>query len=550
MSLNIRRHFWLIIIFIAVIVVCWVFGSTRIIAYNFDGGRDIKVKGKNYDNSIYLFDNSVVHEITIGLSQEDYDRMVKTYQETGEKDYFKTYVVIDGVTIPDVGIRLKGNLSLRQTLGGGGGNNPRDIAAPAVNNRNIDQPPEMVRPRNMGFMANVDFPDNWESMTKEEQDTFMRAHLAEQPTSTTSTVATRDGQKNMMMQNGGVFPSMARGGGNPPYLIKFDEFIPGQTYENFAEVAVRVGSDVSLLAEPVALAIHKHFGEIVPEAAYAVATVAHNDPSLYVICEHLDELYVEKYFPQTDGILYKAGNFVGFEYKGDDLSLYSGIYEQKTKVNHDDLAPLIRFLKFVASSTDEEFASQLPEWLDIDSFTTMMALNDLLANNDSFSGMGSNYYLFYDQNSQKFRFLSWDMNLAMGGMGRGGQPNGNKLELSAKEERQWQIMEEWLKEGGFNETNDMAERPNMPPGGDFNRGSSKNILKDRFMANKEFAQMYNEKYETLQQDIFGQEWVLEKIDQLASVFASYNTKHQIVDQAAYNSGVEKIKNFVGTINSQ
>jgi len=44
--------------------------------------------------------------------------------------------------------------------------------------------------------------------------------------------------------------------------------------------------------------------------------------------------------------------------------------------------------------------------------------------------------------------------------------------------------------------------------------------------------------------------VLEKIDQLASVFASYNTKHQIVDQAAYNSGVEKIKNFVGTINSQ
>jgi len=550
MSLNLKRNFWLIIVFIAVIVACWALGSTRIIAYNFGNGRDIKVKSKNYDNSVDLFDDSVVHEITIGLSQEDYDRMVKTYQETGEKDYVRTYVVIDGVTIPDVGVRLKGNLSLRQTLGGGMGNNPGGMPLQRVNNNdnNIGQPPEMARPRNIEFLANLDFPDNWESLTKEEQDAFMQAHLGERPTSTRKSTSTGEERKNMIMP--GVVPSMAGGGGNPPYLLKFDEFVPGQTYENFAEVAIRIGSDASLLAEPTAYAIHKYFGQVVPETAYAVVAAAQNKPSLYVICEHLDEQYVKKYFPQTDGILYKAGNFVGFEYKGDDPSLYLGIFEQKTKVNRDDLAPLIRFLKFVASSTDEEFASQLPQWLDIDSFTTMMALDDLLANNDSFSGMGSNYYLFYDKTNEKFRFLSWDMNLAMGGMGRRRQPNDNEPELNAEEERQRQILEEWLKEGGFNEADDTEVRANMPPGGGFNRGSSRNILKDRFMANEAFAQMYNEKYEVLKQEIFGQEWIVDKINQLASTFTSYNSRHQIVDQTAYNSGVEKIKNFVGTINSQ
>lgn len=60
-----------------------------------------------------LFDSSYVHEISVEFFEADYEAIVETYAETGEKDWISATVTIDGVTYPDVGMRLKGNSSLR-----------------------------------------------------------------------------------------------------------------------------------------------------------------------------------------------------------------------------------------------------------------------------------------------------------------------------------------------------------------------------------------------------------------------------------------------------
>lgn len=54
-----------------------------------------------------------VHDIGIELDTADFEAMVAAYNESGEKEWIEATVTIDGVSYTDVGLRLKGNSSLR-----------------------------------------------------------------------------------------------------------------------------------------------------------------------------------------------------------------------------------------------------------------------------------------------------------------------------------------------------------------------------------------------------------------------------------------------------
>ncbi|MBN1630488.1 MAG: CotH kinase family protein [Thermoleophilia bacterium] len=70
-----------------------------------------------------LFDTSVVHQITVSFAQEDYDALIQAYQDTGNKEWIKATVTIDGETYENVGMRLKGNSSIMGLRRGAGGMN-------------------------------------------------------------------------------------------------------------------------------------------------------------------------------------------------------------------------------------------------------------------------------------------------------------------------------------------------------------------------------------------------------------------------------------------
>ena len=67
-----------------------------------------------------FFDSSQVHEISVAFSEEDYDAMIQTYKDSGGKDWIKATITIDGVTLKEVGMRLKGNSSIMGLRNGGG----------------------------------------------------------------------------------------------------------------------------------------------------------------------------------------------------------------------------------------------------------------------------------------------------------------------------------------------------------------------------------------------------------------------------------------------
>jgi spore coat protein CotH len=86
------------------------FGNTRIISYNFwEYSTEITFPKDNIDNQQDIFDETIIHDIELDLSQQDYVDMISHYQAYEEKNYVKTQVIIDGVVISDVGVKLKGN---------------------------------------------------------------------------------------------------------------------------------------------------------------------------------------------------------------------------------------------------------------------------------------------------------------------------------------------------------------------------------------------------------------------------------------------------------
>jgi spore coat protein CotH len=64
--------------------------------------------------------------------------------------------------------------------------------------------------------------------------------------------------------------------------------------------------------------------------------------------------------------------------------LYSEYFTQKTRVNDYDLSPVIRMLKFVTESEDDEFEEKIDDYIDVESVLTVLAIDDFVGNNDSF----------------------------------------------------------------------------------------------------------------------------------------------------------------------
>src|SRR5699024_3206514 len=69
-----------------------------------------------------LFDTTT-HSIDITFDQAEYEEMLSTFREDGEKEYIRADITIDGTLIEDVGLRLKGNSTMQSlsnnSMGGG-----------------------------------------------------------------------------------------------------------------------------------------------------------------------------------------------------------------------------------------------------------------------------------------------------------------------------------------------------------------------------------------------------------------------------------------------
>ena len=414
-----------------------------------------------------FYDNSVLHTIEVSFDQGDYDDMIDAYTTSRDKAWIEADVVIDGVSYRQVGLRLKGNSSL-SGLGGG-----------PLGGRGADDP------------ASTDTTDTTAS------------------TDTTDTTDTTDVAARGPVGGGpagGIGSASADEPERLPWLIRLDKYIDDQAHQGLTELVVRSSSTETGLNEAVSLALLREAGLATQRAVSAKFTVNDRPSVLRLVVENPNDDWASENL--GDGPLYKADASGDYSYRGDDPEDYGDAWEQEA--GEDDLTPLIDFLDFINNSSDETFAAELSDHLDVEAFADYLAIEDLLANFDDISGPGNNSYLYFDRKSERFTVVAWDHNLALsqfGAMGGGGEGGFDPAQIPGGTLPEGfdpaQIPGGTLPDGF-----DPAQIPGgtLPEGfdptqipGALGRG---NALADRFMENETFAALYEDALATLRADLY------------------------------------------------
>ncbi|MET0579760.1 MAG: CotH kinase family protein, partial [Ilumatobacteraceae bacterium] len=422
-----------------------------------DAGTATGTDDEAATGEVDVFDHSAVHDISLAFDQADYDAMIDTYQDTGEKEWIEATVTIDGHTLERAGVRLKGNSSLAG-LGGfapGGGRQPDTSAGDAT-----DTQPDAGAGDTTG--TRVDAPER------------------------------RDGG---LVEFGGASADSPQ---DLPWLIRLDEFVEGQTYQGYEDFVVRSSNTETALNEAVSLTLLDEAG-LASQAAIATRFSVNDSAAvLRLVVEHPDDdKWYESWF-DGDGALYKAESTGDWSYRGDDPTSYEEVFDQEGGSEVADLTPLIDFLQFINESDDAVFATELPLRLDVDAFATYLAMMELIGNFDDIDGPGNNAYLRWDATTEQFTVVPWDMNLSLGsGMGGGGFPGGTPggeggppggtlpdgMELPGGTLPGGMEPPSGSRPEGMD-----GEQGGFPGGGAI--GGRSNPLVERFLANEEFNALY------------------------------------------------------------
>lgn len=566
-SLRWKRNRKLVsVLLIGFAIVVLGFGSARVTAITSSERHDEPVDITiDIQGTKDIFDQDTVHEISVTFDQADYNRMIEQYETDGSKDYIEASITIDGTTISSVGLRLKGNSTLRGLSGTSTTQGFPQERTDDADGTTTDDTSDSATPD-----ATKVTPDDTTQLTRGQMGGGMSSNLSfDDPSSL-------------------------------PWLISFDEFVDGQRYQGYEEIAIRpTTSGATMLNEALALNLVGEAGQATQLTSYSSFTVNGAEAQLRLLVEVPEESYVERNF-ETDGVLYKALSTGSFTYLGEDPLAYKDAFKQITRKNQQDLEPLIELLKWVDESSDEEFAAHLADYVDVESFAQYIALQELLNNFDDMSGPGQNYYLWYDLDTGKFSVLTWDLNLAFGQGGMGGMQMGNfqggqmpnaqtqdgttsdgttddgttdQTESQAPTDGQQTPPDEQTPPDDGTTTDGQApangQMPNggqrpaggfpgggqMPDGGQFPGdnangqtqggnfgGMSGNPLKERFLASDAFSDIYAQAYADVYNALYGGGQALAELDSLSSVLASSG----LVDETTLTSEVEALRAAIET----
>ena len=310
--------------------------------------------------------------------------------------------------------------------------------------------------------------------------------------------------------------SMGGGGGggmtqlfedNPeelPWIISFDEYEEGRAYQGMTEIALRPAASGSEVAinEALALELTAESGQITQDYTFTSVTVNGSESAARIVVDTPDTEWADEL---GSGVLYKARAGGSLNYVGDDPTEYEDSFKQINAEGAYDLQPVMTLMKFLNESTDEEFAEELDDYVDTESFAKYLATQEILSNNDAMDGPGNNYYLWYDTTEKQFTVLSWDLNMALSGMG-GGMGGGVGGMQQDTETGTATDIDDTATTGEMPTLPDGMEMPEMSqppegmemPSGDEGEGagpsggSDSGILKERFLDNEEFYAMYEQ----------------------------------------------------------
>jgi spore coat protein H len=187
-------------------------------------------------------------------------------------------------------------------------------------------------------------------------------------------------------------------------------------------------TDVGWMNEVLAYRLYRDAGALAPRTAYAevyltVEGEAKRYLGLFSISENVDDNFFDDRFGTKKGAIFKPSTRELFTDWGPDWSAYDQAYDPKTDLTDAQKERLLALGRLVSKASDEDFARQIGDFIDLDDFARYSAVLVWLANHDSLLENGQNFYTYLHPTTNRMHFIAWDQDFSFGNQrNNGGWP--------------------------------------------------------------------------------------------------------------------------------
>ncbi|TAK36051.1 MAG: T9SS type A sorting domain-containing protein [Saprospiraceae bacterium] len=200
-----------------------------------------------------------------------------------------------------------------------------------------------------------------------------------------------------------------------PFKIDLEEFVDGQTHDGIKQLSLNNGfKDPTFLREKLMLDFLDAHAIPAPGATFARLYINDELWGLYTVVEDVGKTFLSQRFGNNGGNLFKGDPQGTLTWKGWDQNLYAGDYELKTNEAENDWSSLIALLNALNNTPSAQLPDSLATYLNLENWFSYWAAHNLFANLDSYLGPGHNYYLYQNEDTGLFEFITWDVNEAFG----------------------------------------------------------------------------------------------------------------------------------------
>ncbi|MCC6724941.1 MAG: CotH kinase family protein [Saprospiraceae bacterium] len=204
-------------------------------------------------------------------------------------------------------------------------------------------------------------------------------------------------------------------GQKKPFKLDLAEFVDDQKHDGLKQFSLNNGfKDPSFLREKLALDFMNQHGIAAPRCTFSRLYLNGVYWGLYAVVEDIGKTFLSQHFGNNDGNLFKGDPHGSLTWKGDQQANYLGDYELKTNEDLNDWSDLIALLDALNNSPASDLPTALAARFNLDGWYGHWVAHSLFVNLDSYVGSGHNYYLYHNEDTDRFEFIAWDENEAFG----------------------------------------------------------------------------------------------------------------------------------------
>ena len=207
----------------------------------------------------------------------------------------------------------------------------------------------------------------------------------------------------------------------PSFKIDLNKYVKGQNLAGLSSINLHNNiTEPSWMNEVLAFRLYRDAGVPAPRTAYAQVFLSipggeqKKYLGLYSVVENIDEDFMQSRFKVEGGTILKPATRIPFRFITRNWADYNQMYDPKTTLTDADKKRVMDFCELVTSGTDQQFTSQIGDYVDLDAFAKYMAVVSWLANPDSVLQAGQNYYVFMHPTTKRMAFLPWDQDHSWG----------------------------------------------------------------------------------------------------------------------------------------